>query len=508
MFNSFRLVEISKRAVYFSMALSLVLPAAMPDICHALSMPSLSSKKDNLVLPTYEKLVEGAGPTTNDSGSGSTGDTANSAANSSATAATNDPAKTTADSTSSSEKPAADKDNKQTQAADLSPLKLDSDKEAKNDQSDDVDDSKSYLKSTVSATGFVPKGPIVPNGSVIKLPEGSVVGNDTADNTAPSNKGNSRILNQAKRVNAMPLPLMPSEEEADQKAETVETAEAAELRDLWSSALDRSPDIQFVIQKLMPHSDDGVTQKILMRMLTTTIFGAMGAVSMMSPNPGVYAGSNAGASLMMSLVQGENAKNARNARLSQTESIMLYNIVRSTADKLVDNYRSYKKNMLSLTRASSDLQDLQGMVADARSGQDAAKQLEMEYTLRKAQRDVDSINEDIKRFRQGLIDLSGSEAVARLDKEMVVEQASLDQTTPSGDPKQANEQLASDPKPNADQPTPVDDTKQASADQQTADSKVADSKPAADSKQAATADNAKAHHHSKTQTASKPDSQS
>ncbi|MBK9773401.1 MAG: hypothetical protein IPP57_21725 [Candidatus Obscuribacter sp.] len=86
--------------------------------------------------------------------------------------------------------------------------------------------------------------------------------------------------------------------------------------------------------------------------------------------------------------------------LTQGEIISLYNMVRTTADRLVDQYRCYKKFTVSMDRAATDLEDLRNMAKDARVGQDAAKQLEMEYTLRKAQRDIDEKVEDVHRYRQ------------------------------------------------------------------------------------------------------------
>jgi hypothetical protein len=56
------------------------------------------------------------------------------------------------------------------------------------------------------------------------------------------------------------------------------------------------------------------------------------------------------------------------------------------------------------------------MIRDARSGQDAAKQIEMEYTLSKAKGDVEEANYDARRYRQTLIDLAGGEAVNKLDQ--------------------------------------------------------------------------------------------
>ena len=71
------------------------------------------------------------------------------------------------------------------------------------------------------------------------------------------------------------------------------------------------------------------------------------------------------------------------------------------------------------------------MMKDARAGQDAAKQLEMEYTVRKAQRDMISISDDIHRYRQSLTDMAGPEAVDKLDKDVQSELQNLGEANES-----------------------------------------------------------------------------
>lgn len=306
----------------------------------------------------------------------------------------------------------------------LAPLTLDAGAQAGSAAQPEATTSGSapLLKSTVTANGFVPKGPVDPSSkSLFVAPQG--IADKLEDN-----------LKKAKQVNVMPLPLLMSDDEAEKKIETMVDAEKTELAELWESTLSRSPDIQFVIQKLMPSSNPGHAATIIMRMLSTAVYGGMGAMQMMMPNAGGYMISGTTGSAIMNILNIQEGKAAKNARLSQTEAIMLYNMVRTTADKLVENFRNYKKTNTTMQKASTDLQDLQGMVAEARSGQDSSKQVEMEYTLRRQQRDVDSIAEDLRRFRQGLVDLAGPDAVAKLDKQIEDEQNKIEQATPAGTP--------------------------------------------------------------------------
>lgn len=101
-------------------------------------------------------------------------------------------------------------------------------------------------------------------------------------------------------------------------------------------------------------------------------------------------------------------------------------MVRGTADKLVDHYRNYRKEMTNLRLAEADLTALQTMVRETRSTQSPSTAIEMEYTLRKAQREINGITEDVRKYRQNLNDLAGGDAVAKLDKQLDEEQLAMD----------------------------------------------------------------------------------
>ena len=251
------------------------------------------------------------------------------------------------------------------------------------------------------------------------------------------NKGlGSKVLKDAKKVDIMPLALMESDAESNLKADTTIDAEKRQLGELWQSTIDRNPDIQFVITKLQPSTDANHAMANTMKMLSGALFGAMNLAPLamgggvgQAANPAAMLGMGAGSSLIQGLFSDHSEKNARKHMISQEQATILYKIVRDTADKLVGCFRDYKKNIVCMERASVDLQDLQAMVAEARGTQDAAKQVEMEYTLRKARREIEKEMEDVRRHRQELSDLAGGEAVARLDKEMGEERLALDKLT-------------------------------------------------------------------------------
>lgn len=247
-----------------------------------------------------------------------------------------------------------------------------------------------------------------------------------------------KLLKDAKTVDVMPLALVESDSEAANKQDAVSQLERAQLTDLWQATINRSPDIQFVVNRLQPSSDANHATASAMRFLSGALFGAMQAAPMML-GPGAsslqYMGTGMGTSLMANVLGAADRKTQKKQQISQEQATMLYKIVRETADRLVEKYRAYKKTNIALDRAENDLRDLKLMVADGRIGQDPAKAIEMEYTLRKQQRDIDSIGDEIREKRQSLLDLAGGEAVSRLDMQITEEKAMLHKLVgPDGNP--------------------------------------------------------------------------
>jgi hypothetical protein len=357
------------------------------------------SKKGSLQLDGYAHMTAGAGPTTND--------VSNPTPDASATPDPSANANATGNAT-----------------ADLKPVTLDSaDNSSASGDSGTAGDG--VLKSTVRETVVAPHDT---NEQVLE--EASVApANASGKGKHKKGKEAKSLVQQGKDVAVGPLPLLTTDNDDKKTAEFINTAEKEQIADLWESTLTRSPDVQFVIQKLQPTSNQAHLNSTLTKLLGAAMYGAMGMSMMMMPNSGMagYAMMSGGSSAISSVLGIAQNKADKRAKLSQEEQMIMLGIVRTTADKLVASYRDYKKFFVSLARASNDLQDLQAMAAEARSGQDAAKQLEMDYTLRKAQRDIDQISDDVRRNRCNLIDLAGTEAVAKLDKQIIWEQTQVDQ---------------------------------------------------------------------------------
>lgn len=378
----------SNRAIVgHALAISMVISFTPLKACLAIGLPLVtSSKKASLQASGYEKLTTGDGPATND---GLT----------KPVTGTHGQIDVDSASTQDQLKPMTlhDQDNSNQPAA----------AEANNDSA-----NPDVLKTSVSTTDYVPKE------------------NDSKEMRSKSINGDSNsLVKKASKVGLGPVQLVESQDEANKKVDVILTAEQMELSDLWEATLAKSPKIQFVVQKLQPTTSQAHLSTILTRMLSTAAFGGMGAAMMMSPNMGMYAATSAGGSMIQSVLGMKDKADAKRAKLSQEEELVMFNIVEDVCQRMVDSYRDYKKNFTSLKRASNDLADLQAMVAEARSGQDACKQLEMEYTLRKQQRDIDSVAEDMRRHRSNLVDMAGAEAVEKLDKQIVDEQNKVNEST-------------------------------------------------------------------------------
>lgn len=372
---------------------------AFTDSAVALSLP-VSNKRPNLHLPASEQLDEEAMSEEESSNSSNNSDSTTGSATK---------------NTDSANKPEA-----------LAPLRL------KDNTAEQEADGSTVMKTGASVNDFAPKGP--DGDSNVKDMPAIDVKADGSDKDGKGKKGKSILPKNASNsqkaasVNAQPLALIESDKEVQEKGEFLENSEKKQIADLWEATLEKSPDIQFVINKLMPSSDKGHAAHVMMKSLNTILMGGVGAIGFMSPTPtqGTYMMQNMGYSLINQLNGTMDAKAQKRASLNESEIISLYKMVRDTADKLVEQYRCYKKNKTLMSRATNDLEELKAMASAAQKT--PPQQLEMEYTIRKAQRDVDGVVDDVHRFRQNLMDLAGVEAVAKLDTQLQEESIKLDDT--------------------------------------------------------------------------------
>jgi hypothetical protein len=292
-----------------------------------------------------------------------------------------------------------------------------------------------------SRNEFVPKGPAGEDGpgiasqSVVAAPKPAKTTEKKKSKGAKDVVSNENILQKSKDVNATPLALQAPAAESLEKIDKLENGEQKQIAQLWEATLQRSPDIQFVVQKLVPSSDGAHTSTMMMRLVTSALYAGVGAFGTVMPGQSTYAMQNGAAQVLGQISGAVEGKNAKKAVLNQSELISLYQMVRNTADKMVDHYRDYKRNVVGIQRATADLEDLKAMAAESTS-----RPLETEYTLRKQKRDIDTLADDVHRYRQNLIDLAGSEAVDKLDQDIAREMQMLGETNIVQGNEHGNEQ--------------------------------------------------------------------
>jgi hypothetical protein len=266
------------------------------------------------------------------------------------------------------------------------------------------------FNASVTTNTYMPKGPLEGENAGLLSPT-SMKGSKTKSIDSLGSGGS--LSEQARSVNLAPLPLMDSSADSERKLGYAEEIEREQLTSLWEAALSKSPEINFVLQKLMPNSDPSKATTVMMRMLGMAMQGGISAATMMSPTPMGYAAGNGAASVLGNLMGMVESNQAKKARLTQTEQIMLFDMVRKNADKLVGTYRDYKTKHKSLYKANADFEDLKNLAIEVKK--DGAKEFEVQYTLKKQERDIDEIGNQLSKERKALCDLAGEDAVAKLD---------------------------------------------------------------------------------------------
>lgn len=227
------------------------------------------------------------------------------------------------------------------------------------------------------------------------------------------------LVDRAKKVNMAPMPLIKSDEEVDQAISLDLECEKKQISALWEATLNRSPDIQFVVQKLLPSSDKNRTTTLLMRMLSSSLSSIAGTTPVITgPNPLAIVGSQFTSNAFNQIIDLQDSKRQKREQIDQAQAIMLYQMVRGIADKVTEYYRDYKFHVRSIDTTQMRAQKLQNLVKETRIGQDAVKQIEMEYWIDRVKTEIDEAVYIARRHRQSLVDLAGGEAVYKLDKDL------------------------------------------------------------------------------------------
>ena len=238
---------------------------------------------------------------------------------------------------------------------------------------------KTLLKTDIQKNKYVPKSPAAAAKSGKLLAPISVKGTKGAPLVKPS------LGDRTQNLKLAPLALQPSQKEIADKLSNEIQVEREQIAALWQATIARSPEINFVIQQLLP-SKKGRAKTIAMRFTAAAIYGGLGAVNMMVPGVPSNMATNMASQLISMLLGMQDEKEAKKQQNNSHEQIILFQMVRETAEKMVERFRLYKKDCNSLSVAERDFEDLSNMIAQTRGTQDPSEQVKLEYVLRKQKR--------------------------------------------------------------------------------------------------------------------------
>lgn len=210
----------------------------------------------------------------------------------------------------------------------------------------------------------------------------------------------------------------------EELAKTSADLNSEELSDLWDAALANNPDIQFIIEKMTPKKSSiksGGVVKDLSHAMYGCVLSGEGVAN-------AAAKQSAGTQLIMDVLCDKQSKADKKQGTKESDAIVLFKMIRDTAHKLTTQFYNYKKYMNGLDRANLDLIDLTAMVADTREKVNSAHGAELDYLLRKQQRDIEAIQVSMERCHHELGVLCGKDAVAKLDVR-IAENISLNRRT-------------------------------------------------------------------------------
>lgn len=236
------------------------------------------------------------------------------------------------------------------------------------------------------------------------------------------------LVQKGKAVHVGPLPLLETPEERAKSADLLRELEAKQLHELWTATLDKSPDIQFAINILQPQSDPKHKKSKAVQMLGGLLYGAGQAAPLAFPNSGMMRfGTGISTGMLESVIRG-HAKEPKN-QASDANMVVVYSVIRHTADRVVDAYRGYKNSLDMLVLAEEAVADNQKMMQVV--SDDRVDALRLHLDLNKAQREVSKVKIEAYAYREQLIDLCGGDAVAKLDGHIREQREMLVRTTGS-----------------------------------------------------------------------------
>ena len=201
--------------------------------------------------------------------------------------------------------------------------------------------------------------------------------------------------------------------------------EQEQLTILWRATLERNKTIRFIVQKLTPEDKNQKKNQVLSQILNTAIFLPFYALQTVAPTDVSSLSSYVGAGLASDLINGKAKKNSDHMQLSQTEMVIMFMMIDQVAERVRQQYHSYKEERTDAALAYNELQEAKNEASAALNINSPESQFLSQIRIRQIERELKRINFRMRSSRIILTDLSGAEPVAEVDKLMDKEIATL-----------------------------------------------------------------------------------
>ncbi len=214
--------------------------------------------------------------------------------------------------------------------------------------------------------------------------------------------------------------IQPSIELSDEQKDKVDIMltkfEQEQLLILWRATLERNKTIRFIVQKLAPVSDDQKKAQILSQILNTAVFLPFYALQSVAPADTSALASYLSAGVAGDLINGISTKNKDKLALSQTEMVIMFMMIDEIAERVRTEYHEYKSEKADLILARNELEEVRKEASASLELNSPQSQFLSQIRIRQIEREIKRIETRLRSKRVALIDLSGNEALASVDK--------------------------------------------------------------------------------------------
>jgi hypothetical protein len=188
-------------------------------------------------------------------------------------------------------------------------------------------------------------------------------------------------------------------------------AEQEQLTVLWRATLERNKTIRFIVEKLTPDDKNKKKNQIMSQILNTAIFLPFYALQTVAPTDTSSLASYIGAGLASDLINGKAQKNSDKMQLSQTEMVIMFSMIDQIAERVREQYHSFKQEKIDAALAEEELQDAKSEAAASLDMNNPQARFLSQIRIRQIERELRRIKLRLRSSRIVLVDLSGPEAV-------------------------------------------------------------------------------------------------